>query len=59
MLKEECAQYTAETEVSYLAHFVVAELLLHVSQQHSTPIVDCGSHALHCIEHQRTRGLVE
>ena len=59
MLKEEHAQYTAETEVSHLAHLAVIELLLHVTQQCSALVVHYGSHTLHRIEHQWPRGLVE
>ena len=51
MLKEELAQYAAETEVSHPTHVVVTELLLQVTQQRSAPVVHYGSHTLHCIEH--------
>ena len=43
MLKEERAQYAADTEVSHLAHLAVTELLLHVTQQRSAPVIHCGS----------------
>ena len=53
MLEEKRTQNTAETEVPYPAYLTLTGLVFHVAQYCRTPVIDCESHALHCIEHQR------
>ena len=52
-LEEKHAQYAAETEVLQSSHLTLTELMFHVAQYYSAPVIYHGSHALHYIEHQR------